>query len=152
MTKYVLSLLSIALILGACSTGSQSESSTQIVEKYPDGKSKKIIVSDPLTQQKIQEKDFYPDQKTYREWTFNNGLKNGICRSFYQNGNPWSLNTYTNDTLNGEYKTWHENGQLYISGNYEMGLRSGVWRFFAPTGELLQERSFLGLPDSLRTE
>jgi antitoxin component YwqK of YwqJK toxin-antitoxin module len=146
--RLLYSTLAFALIVG-CTSQTSSE---KVESSYPDGSPKSISIVDPKTNEVVARQDFYNGRKPYREFTISRGLKNGTARAFYENGKPWSINTYRNDTLNGEYKTFHENGQLFIDGKYERGLRAGVWRFFAQDGNLLKEVSYLGLPDSLRSD
>lgn len=146
-------ILAFAALFGSCSSPSApTTQSEKVEEKYPTGEPKRVSYFDPATNELLSTKDLYQNAKTYREFHFKGGLRNGECKAFYENGNPWSINNYVNDTLNGSYKTFHENGQVYISGEYQMGLRAGVWQFFNPQGQLLKEVSFIGLPDSLRID
>lgn len=149
MTLRLFSLILFAATLMACSSQTASE---KVESTYPDGSPKSVSIIDANSQQVVAIKDFYSGRKPYREYTIDQGRKNGTAKAFYENGNPWSINNYRNDTLHGEYKTFHENGQLFINGRYENGLRAGVWRFFGPDGDLLKEVSYMGLPDSLRRD
>ena len=151
--RFTILFFAACFALYGCANSSDAQPQEEkIEEKYPSGQPKRVSYFDLATKELVTTKDLYQNSKTYREFHFKSGLRNGECKAFYENGNPWSINNYVNDTLNGAYKTYHENGQVYISGEYEMGLRAGVWQFFNPQGQLLKEVSFIGLPDSLRAD
>jgi len=118
------------------------KTSTEVIDTWKDGSAKKTIVRDASTQEKVAEIELYDNEATFREWSYQNGLKNGASRSFREDGKPWSLNTYMNDTLHGPYHTWHENGRLYIDGSYQKGNRAGIWKFYGPDGTLIRLMDF----------
>jgi antitoxin component YwqK of YwqJK toxin-antitoxin module len=137
--------LLLSLFLFACSNAPVKE---QVTATYPDGKPKTINYFEPETQEKVMEREFYDNEKTYLEWKFSDGKKNGESTSYRKDGKPWSSHTYLNDTLNGPYKTWHENGQLYISGQFTMGKKSGKWIFFDEKGKQVKEIDFDTVPEN----
>ncbi len=140
MMRYL--FLPILAILAACNSPKKDPIEKRVVSTYQDGTPKKVSVYNAETNEVVSETEHYENNKTFREWHYERGLKNGESRSFYESGGPWSLNTYVNDTLDGPYKTWHENGKLFMDGQYTMGVRSGVWRFYAPDGTLSKEEDF----------
>ncbi len=137
--------LIIALLCISCDHRTDSQfgrCEEKVEDTWKNGVPKRASYFDPGSHDKIGEREFYEDKKTYREWSLSKGRRNGIARSFREDGKPWSLNTYRNDTLHGPYQTWHENGKLYIDGQYDEGRRSGVWRFYGPAGNLFRSVDF----------
>ncbi|MCC6601428.1 MAG: hypothetical protein IT223_12260 [Crocinitomicaceae bacterium] len=111
----------------------------EVVMRNEDGSIRKASYFDKKTHEKLLEREYYsgnPDKKTFKEWSYKSGLKNGEARSYRENGAIWSLNTFTNDTLNGPYKTWQENGKPFIEGQYTMGEKSGKWTFYGKNGDV----------------
>jgi len=146
---FVLTMMFAALLFG-CSSDDQPVQ--HIESKYPDGSAKVVSYLDPKTNEKVGVTEFHKGNKQYRVWSLKNGMKNGTCKSFYENGNPHSINTYNNDTLNGPYQTWYENGQTFIVGQYDRGLKSGKWQVFSEQGQLQQEVDYSLLPDSMKKD
>lgn len=139
------------LVCAGCAPNAPDEEKLdqEVTSSWSNGAPRAATYYEPGTRNKVAEREFYEDSTTYREWRFESGLRNGVARSYRKNGKPWSLNTYVNDTLDGAYQTWHENGQIYIDGQYRMGRRSGIWKFYSPSGELAREIDFDA--DSLET-
>jgi antitoxin component YwqK of YwqJK toxin-antitoxin module len=143
--KYTIAF-ALALCFGACTNKRVEE---KVVAAYPDGKPKTVNYFNPETQEKVMEREFYDNEKTYLEWNFSDGKKNGESSSFRKDGKPWSTHTYLNDTLHGPYKTWHENGQLYMNGQFNQGKKSGMWFFYDNTGKEIKKIDFDSVvPDS----
>jgi len=135
--------LLILLLSTACESPRPSTNGKEeVVDRYEDGSPRRTLLRDLQTNETIGEVEQYDNEKTFREWSYRKGLKNGESRSFREDGTPWSLNTYVNDTLHGPYMTWHENGAVYIDGAYSKGFRSGNWKFYSPSGELVREVDF----------
>ena len=52
-------------------------------------------------------------------WTYKNGKLNGLCRSWYKNGQLSKEMNYKDDMVDGLNKWWHENGLLQRMENYK---------------------------------
>ncbi|MFN8776926.1 MAG: toxin-antitoxin system YwqK family antitoxin [Flavobacteriales bacterium] len=143
----------VLITLSSCGnpTGKQAATRSDVLETWADGSPRKTVIRDAATNETLSEIELYDNETTFREWKFKAGLKNGESRSFREDGKPWSLNSYVNDTLHGPYRTWHENGQLYIDGTYTMGVRSGIWNFYAPDGRLVRTHDFTAAPSIIDT-
>lgn len=144
MKFWYLFLTALLLAFVGCDFNSQRGGSVQpeVIERYEDGSPRRTLLRDIQTNEPVGEIELYDNEKTFRQWSYIKGQKNGESRSYREDGTPWSLNTYVNDTLHGPYKTWHENGLLYIDGQYSKGNRVGIWRFYSPAGELVREANF----------
>jgi antitoxin component YwqK of YwqJK toxin-antitoxin module len=142
--RLVVSLLLLSLALLSCKNKS-THNAKELLEidnakpsveaTYPDGKAKKVVYNDEKNN-KVAEVDYHSNGNRYKEWHYQEGIKNGESFSYYEDGTMWSLNTYKNDLLNGPYKTFHPNGQPAIVGQYENGYEEGEWMFYYDNGKL----------------
>ena len=55
-----------------------------------------------------------------------NGKKEGIYKSYWNNGQLWEEVNYIDGKMNGIYKRYHYNGQLWEEVNYIDGLRQWI--------------------------
>jgi antitoxin component YwqK of YwqJK toxin-antitoxin module len=71
---------------------------------------------------------YYDDAKTklYEEYFKMNGKKEGIYKSYWNNGQLWEEVNYIDGKMNGIYKRYHYNGQLWEEVNYIDGLRQWI--------------------------
>ncbi len=108
----------------------------RIDSAYADGTHRLSTFMDAKTMERKAVVKFHDNGQPYTDLRFASGAKNGESKSYYANGNVWSLNTYRNDTLHGTYKTWHQNGQLYFDGAYNNGKEDGEWFTYFMDGRL----------------
>ncbi|MBW4891171.1 hypothetical protein KXQ82_15705 [Mucilaginibacter sp. HMF5004] len=70
---------------------------------------------------------------------YEKGLKSGVWKELFSNGNVAALNTYLNDKLNGPYKTYNfDNGAVVVEGNYISDKREGEWYVLGRNGNILE--------------
>ena len=138
LTFYIFSISFSELFFSCENTPDIEDMKEEVEVRNQDGSVRKASYFDKKTNEKLLEREYYPEKKPFREWSYKAGLKNGEARSFRENGIIWSLNTYKNDTLDGPYKTWQENGKPFIEGQFEMGEKSGVWKFYGKGGEVVR--------------
>ena len=117
-----------------------------VKESYADGKPKVLteyITDEYGTKKLYKETHFYPDEKKYVEFKYDtDGLKDGICVSWYENGNKNSEIKYVHGKEDGEYRVWHSNGKLFIKGQSNMGEKVGVWEFYDSLGVKTKEEKY----------
>lgn len=65
-----------------------------------------------------------------------NGKREGLWRSYYEDGKQWSETTFRNGVKNGRTRTYYENGMMRYSGQYKDDERVGVWKFYNDKGAL----------------
>ena len=58
--------------------------------------------------------------------TYVNGMKNGVSKKYYENGNVSYEINYENDVLNGISKSYDINGNITCEENYENGVLNGT--------------------------
>jgi antitoxin component YwqK of YwqJK toxin-antitoxin module len=66
-------------------------------------------------------------------------LKNGIVRTWYDNGQLEGETAYSNSKLNGQLRTWHNNGVLGYEGFYIDDERDGIYKWWNKEGILIEE-------------
>jgi antitoxin component YwqK of YwqJK toxin-antitoxin module len=117
-----------------------------VQETYADGKPKILTeyVTDKYGRKTLyKETHFFPGEKKFVELKYNEtGYRNGVCASWYENGNKNSEAKYVQGKEDGKYRVWHENGKPYIKGQYDMGRKIGVWEFYNTLGVKTGEERF----------
>lgn len=73
-------------------------------------------------------------EKLKSEVFMNNGRKEGIYKSYWENGQIHEEINYIDDRKNGIYKSYRENGKLWSEGNYINDRRIGVYRLYWKNG------------------
>ena len=59
--------------------------------------------------------------------TFYYGLKDGLWKEWYLNGNLNKIENWKIGILHGKFKTFNEKGEKLINGRYKKGKKDGVW-------------------------
>lgn len=67
-----------------------------------------------------------------------NGLENGISKSWYPNGILMQTGYFQNGLFDGVWKEYYENGQLSSIKYYDKGNKIGKWIYFQDNGDTLK--------------
>lgn len=123
----------------ACSNGPK-----EVVEaSYPDGSPKTVkVYSDKSKTEVIREIHYYPGKKLKLQGDYNEGNRNRIWVSYFENGNKWSQGKYINGKEDSTWTVWHPNGQVFYKGDFKMGERTGIWKFYDEAGNLDKEINY----------
>lgn len=78
---------------------------------------------------------FYPNGGKKWEYTFLNGLRNGILMTYFENGEVQSKIQFKQGLFDGDYLRYCENGSL-DKRFYKDGELNGVWEFYQPNGDV----------------
>ncbi len=70
---------------------------------------------------------------------FDDGLKNGLWKTWATDGNLIKAIEYKQGILNGTHITYTEDGAKQQEGTYRNGLRAGVWKTWSETGRVTKE-------------
>ena len=94
----------------------------------------------PLKQADVLPKDgviteCYEDGAKMSEITYEQGVKNGISKSWFSNGQLKEERGYLNDRFHGAYRVWAKTGLPRISGFYSNGKQHGEWILYDQDGE-----------------
>jgi len=66
--------------------------------------------------------------------SWKNGVKDGAWQLYFENGNLRSEGTYIDGTLEGLYSAYYPEGNLELSGNYKNNLADGEWTLYNKDG------------------
>ncbi|MEI6764289.1 MAG: DUF3352 domain-containing protein [Bacteroidota bacterium] len=88
---------------------------------------------------------FYFDadkQITRAEVTFEEDLITGTYREFYENGQRKAMIEFSDGMPDGSAEFYYDSGILKISGQYRKGVKSGKWKHYTETGELIDKEKW----------
>lgn len=71
-----------------------------------------------------------------------NGKRNGLWKSWYEDGSPWSESTFENGIKTGKTTTWYENGKKRYEGFYTNNVESGKWTYWNEEGKLTATKDY----------
>ena len=124
----------MVLAFASCTTKLTEE----VVEAYPDGKSKTVRYFDRKGDC-VKETQFYETGVVKMEGGMKGEKREGEWKSYFPDGRVQSIGTFLNGRRTGEAKVWQENGNLYQEGFYKEGAHVGKWKFYDEQGNLLKE-------------
>ncbi len=88
-------------------------------------------------------KELYPNGNVKIEGPLSPERKRtGLWKSYYENGNKWSVAKYKNDKRNGLTTVYYENGHKRYEGRFIDGKKAGEWRFWNESGLLLRRETY----------
>ncbi len=70
------------------------------------------------------------------------GQREGLWKSFYDNGSPWSETTFKAGKKQGPTTTWYENEQKRYTGFYKNDVESGNWMFWDEKGKVITVKNY----------
>jgi antitoxin component YwqK of YwqJK toxin-antitoxin module len=137
MKYYIALIFSALFLLSAC-----KEKLTGVIDNwFEDGFPQKILYY------KIQRRDsilvksteYHPNHAIFIEGGYKNGKREGEWKSWYDNGNLWSVGTFKEGVQVGKTMTYYENGNLRYSGSYDKNeKRIGEWKFYDEDNNLIE--------------
>lgn len=71
-----------------------------------------------------------------------NGRRDGVWKSWYANGLPWSETTFKDGIKNGKTTTWYDNGNKRYEGFFNNDKESGRWVFWKEDGTPLDSKNY----------
>jgi uncharacterized protein len=123
-------------------------------EYYPSGQIKTIASFRDDVPQGIR-REYSPEGDIVAGFVFNNGvivgegitdeegIRDGLWKEYYLNGQLKSTGMYDAGKRIGDWKFYYSNGQLEQTGSYSKdGKPDGPWTWYYITGELLREESY----------
>lgn len=147
-------IIAFALALFGCSGKSEKKSNLDNVpadtisaadtgytgiKQFMSGKYK---VSEVTFKNGIREgltKTFYQDGRLQRTFWYVNGLRQDSSCWFYQEGQLFRTTPYRNDTINGIQKQFYRTGELKAKIGYSKGLRTLFFEEYTRDGKLVKD-------------
>ena len=100
------------------------------------------IISNQDTTQNGESIIKYPSGKVKMQGMMKDGKREGLWKSFYETGLPWSETTFEAGIKNGKTTTWYENGNKRYKGFYKNDKESGKWTYWNEAGELVNTQDY----------
>lgn len=98
---------------------SENDGSVILRENYNNGILEgKTIVYSAVTHKIVEETEYV------------DGIRNGECNQYYDNGKLMIKMNYKNDKLDGLYVSYYPNGAKKDEGNYKDGNKIGEWKTY----------------------
>ena len=79
---------------------------------------------------------FYRRNKAIEEGDYDDGLRTGTWKTWYEEGKISSEIEYDQDLMNGKYTIYYDNHVIKRTGHLVNGEREGLWYDYYETGEL----------------
>lgn len=70
------------------------------------------------------------------------GQRDGLWKSWYEDGGKWSETTFSAGKKSGSTTTWYESGQMRYTGFYTGDEESGKWTFWDEKGKQVAEKDY----------
>jgi antitoxin component YwqK of YwqJK toxin-antitoxin module len=110
-------LLSLSLLIGACSTH------RYVAASHPNGKPEVVVYMKGKGEEavKVMEKVYYPNGQLEYVGRFENGVEHGEWNYFYENGIRKYTEFWENGVENGIHYDYAPDGQVYRELHYDHG-------------------------------
>ncbi|MCK4749059.1 MAG: hypothetical protein KAT15_18530, partial [Bacteroidales bacterium] len=79
---------------------------------------------------------YYPEGIIAEVIYWQNNLKNGIWKQFYEDSTLRLASNYLMDQLNGTYRVYNRKQIIVLDGIYKNGEMDGDWKFYDTEGNL----------------
>ena len=83
-------------------------------------------------------KSFYPGGQVYQTFWYENGLREDSGRYYYTEGQLFRTTPYKHDTIDGIQKQYYRTGKLKARIGYSKGMRTPYLEEFTPDGKLVK--------------
>jgi antitoxin component YwqK of YwqJK toxin-antitoxin module len=68
--------------------------------------------------------------------------RDGLWKSWYESGLPWSETTFKDGKKNGKTTTWYDNGNKRYEGFFTDDKESGRWTFWKEDGTIMDFKNY----------
>lgn len=86
---------------------------------------------------------YYENGKLRLQAEFKNNMLNGTLTGWNKNGQKLIEIQYANDKENGEIREWYPNSNMKMQGKYIDGIKNGKFTTWDSQGEILSEEDYL---------
>ena len=82
---------------------------------------------------------YHDNGKIKMEAFFNDGMKDGETKIYFENGGLNEIRNYKNNEMNGIWLTFNMNGKKVSEASYKNGKKDGHWYVWNEEGNMLYE-------------
>ncbi len=120
---------------------------TEIIDLWDNGRPRKVWVYARVDgiRTAVKEIQYHPNGAKSMEGPIKDGLRHGEWKSWYEDGNLWSVGIFVNGLRHGKGIVYHPNGKKFIQGAYINGERVGKWMWWDDEGRSITEVEALKL-------
>ncbi|OGF48263.1 MAG: hypothetical protein A2231_08215, partial [Candidatus Firestonebacteria bacterium RIFOXYA2_FULL_40_8] len=164
MGKKVLAVLLAVVMLVGCNSNAALKRKSRAfknsgvirrtIEIYPDGKPREVgfYKADKQITKVIYDEsgamtttgavpngivgEFYDEGVLLAEWSFKEGVLDGVSRTYYRSGQIWEERSWKEDKENGLYRVYFGNGKLRVEGICKDEKLDGRQRVYSEMGKL----------------
>ena len=87
----------------------------------------------------LREGEWFYHVNDYKEvGAYTIGFRDGIWRSYYENGKLYWEGAYSEGEPKGKHVYYHKNGMKKYKGKYQAGVKHGVWRRYDEKGQEIE--------------
>ena len=107
------------------------------IKQYMSGQ---VLVKEVTFKNGVREglmKSFYQDGKLRQTFWYQNGLREDSVKWYYQEGQLFRSTPYKRDTVDGIQKQYYRNGRLKAKLEYKKGFRTLFFEEYTPDGKLV---------------
>jgi hypothetical protein len=107
------------------------------IKQYMSGQN---LIKEVTFQNGVREglmKSFYQSGRLYQTFWYVNGLREDTARWFYEEGQVFRATPYKNDTVDGIQKQYYSNGRTKAKIGYKKGFRTTYLEEFTKDGKLV---------------
>lgn len=77
---------------------------------------------------------YYENGSVFTEGNIKDGLKDGVWKTYYENGEISQTSMYVRSELNGLQQTWYPSGNINVEGEMQNNKRVGEWNWYFESG------------------
>jgi len=141
--KSILFFLITITGIASCSSNPQASSETQAVQHDTIKANSKITITTSDSVIKTGEYiKHYKNGVIEMRGLMKDGKREGLWKSWYDNGSPWSETTFSNGIKDGKTTTWYENEQKRYAGFYKDDKESGKWTYWDEKGKVVTIKDY----------
>ena len=89
-------------------------------------------------------RSYYEDGQLYEEAEFNSGKLDGFRKIYFPGGQLKIHEQYKSDIYHGTYVRYFEDGSKKVAGDYEEGVMTGIWTSYYQNGAIKDEVTMAG--------
>ena len=148
MTKHLIGVALVSFVFFSCTNSSQQKKEDKTIVENRVKKTDTtqtiftITGAKKSTVENGENIEYYKNGKIKIQGMMKDGNREGVWKSWYEDGTPWSETTFIEGKKNGKTTTWYENGKKRYDGFYTNGIESGKWMIWDEKGKLIETKNY----------
>lgn len=86
---------------------------------------------------------YYDNDNVKMEAHFVDGMKDGKCKLYFENGKINEIHSYKKNEMHGTWLTFNTKGIKVAEANYKKGQKDGEWNIWNDEGQLVYEMHYI---------